>query len=178
MPSLESGAPSPNPYPGWTDPTITANITAVRKPHVEDLREYLEEMSGHVHDFGGVDGEGPTPTIGVNWGDDITADETYIRDDHWLEVRSSLENLDGHYHVVPGYSSPSAAKDIDTDWDPDPLKKLEAGYKILKQHITEVRLACEELYNHTHTLSWCSCVGRCDNNCNCNHQDTCIIHSW
>ena len=174
MPSLTSGEPIPNPFPAWSNPTITANVTAVRKPHIDELREFLDEISGHLHDFGGVAGLVPSPTVGVNWGDDIEADVTKIRDDHWLEIRSSLGDLDGHFHVVPGYSNASAGFDIDTNWDPN----LAAGEKILKVHITELRNACDELYGHTHTLSWCSCVGRCDNNCDCNHQSTCIIHSW
>lgn len=177
MGTITSDVPSPNPSQDWSNPTIVASVTNVRKPHVDELRTFLEQMSGHVHNFGGTVSRSPVPSVGVNWTDPaITAGATKIRDDHWLEIRAALEMLDGHYHVVPGYSGHSTIKDIDTSWDPDPLKKMLVDFKIFKQHIDEIRVACLELYNHTHTISYCDCVGRCDDNCWCNHQDTCVPH--
>ena len=178
MGSTTSSVPIPNPYPGWSDSPVLASVTKVRKTHVDELRDFLEKMSDHVHLFSETTSQGPSPTTGVNWGEEIKADETRVRDNHWLEVRSSLEDLDGHYHVVPGYSNSSSTKDIDTAWDATAGKEMQAGNKILVQHINEVRSACGELYNHTHTLTWCDCVGYCASDCDCQHQKTCVIHRW
>ena len=170
MTTWASGYSVPNPQGAW-DGSIIANLTKVRRVHLIELREFLEDLDGHYHVFGSENGSARIPSDAyANWSDasvDVKAGETKIRAGHFLEIRNALGILDGHYHTAHGLNS--TPKDIDTSWTSGTIAAEE---KIRADHISELRTVCSSLVDHTHIVC-CECESTCSCECTCTCECTC-----
>lgn len=100
----------------WTDPTITANTTKIRKVHIDELRTWIDNRR--------VDAELPA----YSWTDPtITADTTKIRKIHFDEMRTAISQV----YTACGGMAPT--------WT-DPTLTANST-KIRVAHLTELRNA-------------------------------------
>lgn len=172
MPTWYSGNPIPNPSNTWSNVPIVADVTAVRKAHLAELREALEDFSVHYHIFDGYTSGTELPDVSFTWTDaieDIHPGTTKVRAVHWTELRSAVESSDGHYHYVPDINLNSTTLDLEVPgtWSAG----MVAGQKPKKTHIDELRHSIGRMHNHTHTAccdSECGCVS--NNPCTCQEQ--------
>ncbi len=98
----------------WTDPTITANVTKIRKVHIDELRSWIDSRRT---DAG---------LSAYSWTDStITANSTKIRKVHFDEMRTAISQV----YTQCGQSAPT--------WT-DPTLTANST-KIRKVHIDELR---------------------------------------
>ena len=100
----------------WTDPTITANSTKIRKVHIDELRSWIDNRRT---DAG---------LSNYSWADStITVNSTKIRKTHFDEMRSAISDV----YTTCGQSAPSWTDSIIT----------ANSTKIRKVHMDELRSA-------------------------------------
>lgn len=106
---------TPSPV-AWTDPIITADVTKIRKVHVDELRT---EIDNRRIDAG---------LVAYSWTDPtITADSTLIRAVHFEDMRTAIEEV----YTACSQAAPS--------WT-DPVLTADST-KIRKIHMDELRSA-------------------------------------
>lgn len=178
MATWNSGNPIPNPSNAWTDSPIVVNVTAVRKQHLVELREALEDFSIHYHMFNGFVSTTELPDVSFTWADptsSIVPGTTNVRAQHWLELRTAVEDSDGHYHWVPdlGYNSTTLDLSVPGAW----AAGLAADSKPLKTHIDELRTSISLMHDHAHTCC-CDSECACTCTCECECQEDCCSECW
>jgi hypothetical protein len=97
----------------WTDPTLTAAVTRIRKIHLDELRTEANRIR-LLRGLGAA-----------TWTDTITADQTLIRAVHFTELRTALSAVD----ALTGTAV--------TTWS----EAIGSGGIIKADHITELRSA-------------------------------------
>ena len=160
MQTWPTGEPIPNPSNSFTDVVISANVTTVKKRHIDELRAFLEGMNGHYHIVDGAPTTG-NPSIPVSWAEPITT-TTIVRKPHIDELRAAMTALNLHTHQSKGLTSTSTA--IPVGWAEQPITANST--LVRKPHMDELRAACNTLRSHTHTLC-CECECTCTCTCTC-----------
>lgn len=173
-----SGTPIPNPSNAWSNSPIVANSTSVRKAHLAELREALEDFSTHYHVFDGYTSTTELPDVSFTWAvpiDDIVPGTTKVSVSHWTELRSAVEQCDGHYHFVPdlGLNSDTLDLEVPGTWS----SGMVAGEKPRKPHIDELRHSVGLMHNHTHRAC-CDSECHCQCTCTCTCQEDCCSECW
>ena len=123
---------------GWTDPTITVNITKIRKVHVDELRDRVVNGDNGLDKYGKTladvktwadaheryTGKGLFPSD--NWTDPtLIQNATFIKNKHTYEVRAVTDYL----HDINNESLPN--------WTDLTLAQYEM--KIKRLHVVELR---------------------------------------
>ncbi len=178
MTTWNAGNPVPNPSNVWNDVPIVANATAVRKQHLAELRQALEDYDGHYHSFDGYISSSELPDVSYTWTDPTDSIEpgvTKVRAVHWTELRTAVEDADNHYHHVPelGYDSTTVDLSVPGTWS----SGLTAGEKPRKPHIDELRVSVGLLHSHTHSVC-CDSECHCQCTCTCTCQEDCCSQCW
>jgi hypothetical protein len=163
----------PNPSNAWTDTVISANVTTVKKRHIDEIRAFLEGENNHYHIVDGVITTG-NPSISVAWGETITATTT-IKPSHITELRAVLTSINNHGHTAKGLSTTTLPIDVSF-----PSGGITATSTLIrKPHMDELRAACETLHSHVHTLCCeCECQCQCTCTCTCTCQENCCSQCW
>jgi hypothetical protein len=137
----------------WTDPTITANSTKVRRVHFQELRDAVNAERGRR-------GLGA-----YTFTDTLTADSTLGRKTHIDQLRQAIEQAAGatcptDTVPVPVWTDPTIQADITM---------------IRKIHVTEMRTVTNNMEN--------ACICDCDFCSHCSHSPCCTCdcdhyHQW
>jgi hypothetical protein len=119
--------------PTWTDPTITADVTKVKKAHIDDLRNYLNaELSRR-----GLSSYSFTDST-------IIADSTKLRTIHITDMRSALDKIhigdcSGDTYYCPQDALACASADLtDQTLTPNSTKFRDV-------HVTQIRSKLQTL---------------------------------
>ena len=173
-----SGNPIPNPSNTWSNDPVVADATAVRKVHLQELREALEDHSVHLHTFDGYTSTTELPNVSFTWTVplvNIIPNVTKLSAGHWTELRTAVESSDMHYHNVPDLALDSSTLDLQVPgtWSAG----LAAGEKPLKTHIDELRYSIGLMHNHTHTAC-CDSECSCECTCTCTCTENCCSQCW
>lgn len=173
-----SGNPIPNPSDAWSNIPIVVNVTEVRKTHLAELREALDDFSVHYHTFGGHTSTTELPDVSFTWTDStasIVPGVTEVRAPHWLELRTAVEDSDNHYHNVPDLHLDSDTLDLNIpgSWSAG----LAADSKPRKPHIDELRTSVALMHDHTH-IACCDSECACQCTCTCTCQEDCCAQCW
>jgi len=124
----------------WTDSTITAGTTKIRKTHIDELR--TAASNEEVRRGGGS----------ISWSETITADVTKARKTHVDELRDACQLIND--------TDCSTDTQPATSWTEDPI--ITAGTtKVRKPHIDELRA----YVNIAEDMCLCDCDGHCACHC-------------
>lgn len=117
--------------PTWTDSTITANSTKIRKVHIDELRTYINnELSRRGFST-------------TNFTDStITANSTKIRKEHIDELREALNRIHIGSCVVDTYYCPQDSLSCVDFTDSTITEDVTLGRRV---HITEMRTMIQTL---------------------------------
>jgi len=178
MASYNSGNPIPNPSNTWSNDPIVVNTTTVRKAHLQELREALEDFSVHYHIFDGYASTTEIPDVSFTWAvptANIIPDVTKVSAGHWTELRTAVEDSDAHYHYVPDLHLNSNTLDLNipVTWSTG----LAVNEKPRKPHVSELRTSVGLMHNHTH-VACCDSECHCQCTCTCTCQEDCCSQCW
>ena len=178
MTEYYAGNPIPNPSNAWSNSPVVSDSTPVRKKHIEELREALEDHSIHYHTFDGYTSTTELPDVSFTWAvplGSIIPGTTLVSASHFTELRTAVEDSDVHYHTIPdlGLTSDTLDLEVPGTW----AAGLAAGEKPLKTHIDELRHSVGLLHSHIHRAC-CDSECSCQCTCTCQCQETCCSQCW